>query len=422
MKQLLIIDESPLLREYLQQKLSLEGIRVAYTNGGIEGLFKMRQEPPDAVIIDYDLTKKSCIAVLEEKKQDPAIAGIPVIVMARNLTQKQTIDLLRYQVKKVFAKPLRVDTLFLTLGELFGLRFELDQTPCILDVHMNEEILFVEVAQGLNREKMEILRYKIAELLDLYRVKEPKLIVMMTGLTLGFADATNLELLFRNLLEASKAKTRNIRILTNDPFTTHYLNEKKEFASLPVAKSLQTALDGLLHGIDSSDGLDDREAALIGERVLTATNTERDPTMELRFAADAKGAKDSMPLSVPGQPLRIAVVDDDFVIQQLIKTSFKDVNAEVLAYSDGDEFLASVSTQTYDLVFLDLMMPRVDGFTVLTRLKALDIKLSIIVLSAVNTRQAVVAAFEKGVKSYVVKPLTPADVLTKAREILRTTF
>jgi DNA-binding response OmpR family regulator len=68
------------------------------------------------------------------------------------------------------------------------------------------------------------------------------------------------------------------------------------------------------------------------------------------------------------------------------------------------------------------MMPKVDGFTVLKELRSRDIVQPVIVLSAVTQRDTVVKAFQSGIKSYLVKPLKPADILKKALEILRPNF
>jgi DNA-binding response OmpR family regulator len=67
-------------------------------------------------------------------------------------------------------------------------------------------------------------------------------------------------------------------------------------------------------------------------------------------------------------------------------------------------------------------MPEVDGFGVLAELHAQDLEMPIIVLSAVTQREAVVKAFQSGVKSYLIKPLKPDQILVKTLEILKANF
>ncbi len=95
---------------------------------------------------------------------------------------------------------------------------------------------------------------------------------------------------------------------------------------------------------------------------------------------------------------------------------------EVLVYSDGKEFIDAIETEKFDLVFLDLLMPVKDGFEVLKELKHRDIRMPVIVLSAVTQRDTVIRAFQMGIKSYLTKPLKPEDFLVKSMEILRTDF
>jgi DNA-binding response OmpR family regulator len=73
-------------------------------------------------------------------------------------------------------------------------------------------------------------------------------------------------------------------------------------------------------------------------------------------------------------------------------------------------------------VFLDLVMQNVGGFAVLSSLQAWDMDFPVIVLSAISQREAIVKAFQAGVKSYLIKPLKPSQVMKKAAEILRANF
>jgi len=81
-----------------------------------------------------------------------------------------------------------------------------------------------------------------------------------------------------------------------------------------------------------------------------------------------------------------------------------------------------VDSTEYDLAFLDLNMPKVDGFAVLKALQDREISYPIIILSTVNQRETMIKAIQMGVRSYLVKPLRAEDVFTKAIEILKANF
>jgi len=422
MKHVLVIDESPLLREYLRAKLTENGLEASVAINGLDGIAKILNLMPDLVIMDYHLTRKTCMEVLEEKKRSPNTINIPVIIAAQRIDQKHIIELVNYNVKKVFTKPIRIDALFKTMSEILGVEMDMDKTPSIVEVHVNDNILFVEIAQGLNREKLELLRYKIAELIALYEIRTSKVLVMLSDMTLGFADGPNIKHLLDTVINASKAKLRNIKIITRDTFLRDYVAGQKDYSDIEVVTNLQYALEGLLSELDPKMEFGEKKAEIIGNRILSSTGDNRQETVHLRFDAETRKTSDLAEIKESGKGLRIAAVDDDFVIQELIKMTFTEVGATVTTFDDGADFLEVAGKEDFDLVFLDLLMPKVSGFEVLAELKQRDIDLPIIVLSAVTKRDAVVKSFQSGVKSYLVKPLKPDAILKKAIEILKPNF
>jgi CheY-like chemotaxis protein len=167
----------------------------------------------------------------------------------------------------------------------------------------------------------------------------------------------------------------------------------------------------------------EKKAEIIGDRVLQAAQSVQGESMQLRFDAENKSKHMSLEdVQDVAKNLRIAAVDDDFVIQELIKNTFQKVGTRVSVFSDGSEYLSALQRETFDLVFLDLMMPHTDGFEVLNALRKRGIEQPVIVLSAVTQRDTVIRAFQMGIKSYMVKPLKPGDLLKKTMEILRVNF
>jgi DNA-binding response OmpR family regulator len=418
MRQILIIDESPLFREYLRLKLTDNEIEVSVGINAMDGISKMRNISPDLVIMDYHLSKQGYLEVLKQKKANPNTVNIPVIILAQRIDQKRLIEMVPYNVKKVFTKPVKIDALFVTLAELLKVPFLIDESPGIVEVHVNDDIIFIEIAQGLNRDKLDLLRFKIIELIELYQIKVPKVIVMLSDIKLGFADAPNMQKLLETVVKASQAKLRHIRVLTKDDFVRQFISGRKEYSDIEVVSNLQYAMDGLMADMDGSS---EKKAEIIGDKVLSADSSAEGESMVLKFDAEAKKI-DIEDIKESVQNLRIAAIDDDFIIQELIKNTFEKTGALIKTYSDGSEFLAEVDAETFDLAFLDLMMPRVDGFEVLKALQTRDIHYPIIVLSAVTQRETVIRAYQMGIKSYLVKPLKPEDIYKKSLEILKVNF
>jgi DNA-binding response OmpR family regulator len=409
-----------LFREYLQAKLNIPSIEVDVAINALDGISKIRTLIPDLIIMDHHLRNPGYLAVLKTKKENPNTVNTPVILMAHHIGQNRIIELVRYNIKKVFTKPVKIDALCSSITEILGVSFNIDETPGIIDVHVNDNIIFVEIAQGLNRDKLDLLYYKIRELMTLYDIRLPKIIVMVSDITLGFADGVNIQKMLKVIFDSSGVSPKNIRILTMDTFLRKFIAGQKEYASLAVVSNLQYAMDGLLDEFDSPEKYTEKKAEIIGEKVLSANSRLHGESMQLRFETEVKTNREDIKDLIGN--LKIAVVDDDFVIQELIKTAFKSSGSLVKTYSDGAEYLKDPAMKDFDLVFLDLVMPGIDGFKVLGTMKAENIRPPVIVLSAVTHRNAVIQAFQLGIKSYLVKPVKPEAIFTKTMEILRSSF
>jgi DNA-binding response OmpR family regulator len=422
MKQVLIIDESPVFREYLREKFTQNKIEVDITTNVAESISRMRAMIPHLIIMDYRLACQENMQLLIKKRESPSTAGIPIIITAQKLDQKRIIELVSFNVKKVFTKPIKLDIFFATLTEMLGINFTLDDTPGIVDVHVNDNIIFIESAQGLNRDKMDLLKFKIMEMVELYDIKAPKVIIMISDMQLNFADAPNLAKLIDTALEASGAGNSNVLVLTRDQFVQKFIAGQKHYAGIEAVDNLQSAMDSFFsdqEGRGSGGGSPGIQRDMLLKPNLVASNE----SVQFRFSSEHNPYRltiEEIKESLGDLNLKIAVVDDDFVIQEMIRNTFRSVNASVSSYSDGGEFLAVAETEIFSLVFLDLMMPKVDGFSVLRVLHVNRIEQPVIVLSSISHRESVIQAFRLGVKSYLIKPLKPDDIFRKSLEILRT--
>ncbi len=289
----------------------------------------------------------------------------------------------------------------------------------MIEAHVNDSIIFIEIAQGLNREKIELLRFKIAELLELYGIASPRILIMISDMELSFVDGPNMEALLDTILESSRAKKRHVKLLTKSSFAKDFVKGRSQYAEVEVVDDLRKAMDGLL-----ADGAGADKGELISEKILASTHLEtKQESVEMRFDSSEKKTFTAESLRETGRDLAVAVVDDDFVIQELIKTSFGAMSGNVTTYSDGRSFLdAMLAGGSYDLVFLDIRMPGIDGFEVLNGLRNSGIEVPVIILSALGQKEAVLKAFQAGARSYLIKPLKPEQILRKTLEILKANF
>jgi len=120
---------------------------------------------------------------------------------------------------------------------------------------------------------------------------------------------------------------------------------------------------------------------------------------------------------------RILVVDDDRAIVRLVRAYLEQAGYQVLVAYDGDEALYRLRSERPDLLVLDLMMPKRDGWEV-TRIVRGDeslAKVPIVMLTARVEDQDKVVGLELGADDYVTKPFNPREVVARVRAVLRRT-
>ncbi len=118
-------------------------------------------------------------------------------------------------------------------------------------------------------------------------------------------------------------------------------------------------------------------------------------------------------------PKKILAVDDEKNIRLLVEINLKRAGYEVVTASDGEEALEKVKAERPDLVVLDVMMPRKDGFEVLRTLRAdpETMELPVIMLTAKAQDADVFRGWQSGVDSYLTKPFNPMELLTFVKRI-----
>ena len=417
MKKILVIDDSSLFREYLANKLSENGFEVVEANNGLDGALKLRNDLPDLVIMEYYLTRKSCVEILKEKVENKNVADVPVIIISTKIDREKILSVAQYNVKKFFSKPIKLDVLLQTVSSFLNVAVEIDKSPCIIEAHFNDEILFIELALGLNIEKIELLKFKITELMQLYEVTQPKVLLMMSNIQLSESDSTKLGLLLDTILEKTGNRNKAVKILAASEFLTDFIRANPDYRGVSVKESLDLAMDELL-GLKPDKIAHDEVAA---DKILSKTRPAKDSeeSIELRFEDEKKEKPETRKIYPEAS---IAVVDDDIVIQELVKTVLSDTGWKLSVFNNGKELVESLASETYDLMFLDLMMPEMNGFQVLQFMKQQKINIPTIVFSALTRKETVGKAMSFGVKSYIIKPLKPQNLKNKALEILVSDF
>ncbi|RXF73279.1 sigma-54-dependent transcriptional regulator [Hansschlegelia zhihuaiae] len=118
----------------------------------------------------------------------------------------------------------------------------------------------------------------------------------------------------------------------------------------------------------------------------------------------------------------VLIVDDDPVQRRLLESQLRRLGYDARTAEDGVDAIEALTARgaAYDLVFLDLAMPGLDGLGVLARMRELNIATPVIVQTANGSIEAVVSAMRAGAADFVVKPVGPERLQVSIRNALRT--
>jgi two-component system response regulator MprA len=117
--------------------------------------------------------------------------------------------------------------------------------------------------------------------------------------------------------------------------------------------------------------------------------------------------------------VRVLVVDDDRSVRESLRRSLQFNGYEVATASDGLEALETIARQRFDIIVLDVMMPRLDGLETCRRLRALGEEVPIIVLTARDAVSDRVSGLDAGADDYLPKPFALEELLARLRAPLR---
>jgi len=115
---------------------------------------------------------------------------------------------------------------------------------------------------------------------------------------------------------------------------------------------------------------------------------------------------------------RILIVDDEPRYLRLLEANLRTEGYEVVTAQDGVQALDVFSTQPIDLVLLDIMMPRLDGFATCQRIREFS-NVPIVILTAKGEEQDRVRGLDLGADDYLVKPFSATELLARVRAVLR---
>jgi DNA-binding response OmpR family regulator len=115
--------------------------------------------------------------------------------------------------------------------------------------------------------------------------------------------------------------------------------------------------------------------------------------------------------------MKVLVVDDEVKIRAVIKEYAEFEGYEIDEAADGMEAIAKCKATDYDIIIMDIMMPKLDGYSAVKEIKKIK-NIPVIMLSARGEEYDKLFGFEIGVDDYVVKPFSPKELMARVNAVI----
>ena len=112
---------------------------------------------------------------------------------------------------------------------------------------------------------------------------------------------------------------------------------------------------------------------------------------------------------------KVLIVDDSEMVRNFHSYILRDAGFEVRTAADGAEALEAFLTDSFDLIITDINMPRMDGLTLIRRIREIDATVPIIIVSTEDEATDKQAGYDAGANFYVVKPAKPSILVENVR-------
>jgi DNA-binding response OmpR family regulator len=119
--------------------------------------------------------------------------------------------------------------------------------------------------------------------------------------------------------------------------------------------------------------------------------------------------------------MRLLIIEDEPAMRTALADTLSDDGHRVMTASDGPSGLQRAVEEKPDLILLDIMMPRLDGFAVCRELRRLGLRMPVLMLTAKGQIDDKVTGLDSGADDYLVKPFNRLELLARVRALLRRT-
>lgn len=374
---ILIVEDDQEQRRLIASGLRSAGYRVVTAESGSEAVSTARNERPNLILLDIDLPGMDGMAVCRQLKLDTVLSEIPVMFCSARTGGLDRMAGLTLGADDYITKPVVPGELLVRIRHLLS-RKKGDAVGAAPQTRALTYELFVSAA------KDQLARGPAA--LALVRVAP-----------------SEVERVTARLLDELRRKD------IVGQFSDGHLIVLLPAASGPAAKlALGGILDALTPPLQASTiGAAHSEAS---GAALDALIADADLALAQHRVAQTGG--------LPGQTT-ILLAEDDPDVLHIIDSRLRAAGYRTVIAVDGQQALDALERETPAVLLLDLMMPKITGFEILTKLRARATRPRTIVVSARGRDEDVTRAFELGADDYVNKPFNPEELVARIARLTR---
>lgn len=392
---ILVAEDDDDQRAILESHLRHAGHAVTGVQRGDLVLQRIREQRPDIVLLDVNLPGLDGYSVCRLIKADPDLAATAVIIVTTRSELDDRLVGLALGADEFLSKPVDMRELLLRIQLLRrpAVSREAGHARAVSTVVDGE--LAYDAFVAIARKELEkaaasvaLVRLPagndsiVAEIRDNIRRRD----------MLGRYDSTHVVLLLPDL-PAAAARDGLAKIIAGLSTDAGRVHAGISYSPAPANRTIEELV------ADADEAL--AQARYLGE------------------AAVAAGDKPKQ--SVPaGRARSVVLADDDPEVMRIVDAQMRAAGYETFLAFDGQQALSAVVSRAPDVLVLDLMMPKLSGFDLLTRLRDESVaRPRVVVLSARGREDDVTRAFELGADDYVTKPFNPQELLARVARLLK---
>ena len=416
MPMILLVDDEEMNRDFLQRRLQKRGYEVTTAVDGADACARTAALRPDLILMDVMMPNMDGLEATRSLRAAPATCNIPVIALTARAMAGDREKVIEAGCDDYATKPIDMPELLEKIQTLLG-------KQALLTTRRDELLTSVQAMIEISDRILADGRSQIRPLFGEDVRKLHGAALELRGLIERVLSAVPFDVVASDESRTFRSRARHDMLNKLNPvinYSEMWLEEAADeglegfIPELSLLREMGKRCYGLLDTIVELPRLElprlelsrsdlphsdlPRSDLQRGETALPTPDLTRIETLVQRMTAQQAGQRT--------QTGRLLIVDDNDINRDILRRLLEAQGHVVADAPDGEQALELLGRESFDLVLLDVVMPRMDGFEVLMRLKS-DSRLReipVIMISALNEINYVVSCIKLGAEDYLNRP------------------